>query len=79
MKVVGAVIVRIHNPPIAHVPSRTEIVHDRYDDFPSDHRVNSKDLNKKITGGGANNKRHESVESKGDVEAVLQIAEAAAA
>ena len=40
--------------------------------------VHSKDLNKRITGGGANNKRQESVSLKGDVEAVLQTAVSAA-
>ena len=37
-------------------------------------KIYSKDLNKKSTGGGANNKRQESVSLKGDVEAVLQTA-----
>ena len=41
--------------------------------------IHGKDLNKRSTGGGANNKRQESVSLKGDVGAVLQAAAAAAA
>ena len=42
-------------------------------------KIYSKDLNKKSTGGGANNKRQESVSLKGDAEVVLQTAASAAA
>ena len=41
--------------------------------------IHGKDLNKRSTGGGANNKRQESVSLKGDVGAVLQAAASTAA
>ena len=41
--------------------------------------IYSKDLNKKSTGGGANDKRKESVSLKGDVEVMLQTVASAAA
>ena len=42
-------------------------------------KMYGKDLNKKSTGGGENNKGQESVSLKGDVGAVLQIAVSTAA